>query len=120
MSFLCDPILVWDRDRSMLSLVHIRRSETSPVETASLMADYLAFDRRRTARRQYLKAFGAMAVIVMLGAAMGKVVLREAEIVASLLLLPPLALSAIEAVQWYRLKRRLNQLRAEVQSERKS
>jgi hypothetical protein len=104
----------------MLSLVHIRNSQTSPAETASLMADYLAFDRRRIVRRQYLKAFGAMAVIVMLGAALGRVVLREAEIVASLLLLPPLALSAIEAVQWYRLKRRLNQLRAEVQSVRKS
>ena len=100
----------------MLTLVHIRNSQTSPAETASLTADYLAFDRRRTARRQYLKAFGAMAIIVMLGAAIGKVVLREAEIVAGLLLLPPLALSAIEAVQWYRLKSRLNRLRAEVQS----
>ena len=48
-----------------------------------------------------------MAILVMLGAAIGKVVLREAEIVAGLLLLPPLALSAIEAVQWYRLMRRL-------------
>ena len=120
MSFLCDRILVWDRDRSMLTLVHIRNSQTSPVETASLMADYLAFDRRRIARRQYLKAFGAMAVIVMLGAAIGKVVLREAEIVTGLLLLPPLALSAIEALQWYRLMRRLNHLRAEMQSVRKS
>ena len=104
----------------MLTLVHIRNSQTSPVETASLMADYLEFDRRRIARRQYLKAFGAMAVIVMLGAAIGKVVLREAEVVAALLLLPPLVLSAIEAVQWYRLKRRLNRLRAEVQSVKKS
>ena len=87
---------------------------------STLAHDYLAFDRRRIARRQYLKAFGAMAVIVMLGAAIGRVVLREAEIVASLLLLPPLALSAIEAVQRYRLMRRLNHLRAEVQSVRKS
>jgi len=87
---------------------------------STLAHDYLAFDRRRIARRQYLKAFGAMAVIVMLGAAIGRVVLREAEIVASLLLLPPLALSAIEAVQRYRLMRRLNHLRAEMQSVRKS
>ena len=104
----------------MLTLVHIRNSQASPVVTASLTADYLAFDRRRTARRQYVKAFGAMAVIVLLGAVFGRVVMREALIVAGLLLMPPLALSAIEAVQWYRLKRRLNQLRAEVQSERKS
>lgn len=82
----------------------------------TLVHDYLAFDRRRAARRQYLKAFGAMAAIVLLGAVTGRVVMREAAIVAGLLLLPLLAWSAIEAVRWHRLMRRLNRLRAEVQS----
>ena len=48
----------------MLTLVQIQRSATSSVEAASLVADYLAFDKRRTSRRQYQKAFGGMAIIV--------------------------------------------------------
>ncbi len=104
----------------MLTLVRIQNSKTPSVEADSLTADYLAFDRRRTARRQYLKAFGGMAVLVLIGAAFGRVAVREAEIVAGLLLLPPLGLAAIEAFQWYRLKRRLNSIRAEVQAAGKS
>ncbi|HUQ87600.1 MAG TPA: hypothetical protein VM096_08585 [Vicinamibacterales bacterium] len=104
----------------MLTLVHVRNVKTSALDTTTLTADYLAFERRRIARRQYLKAFGAMAIIVMLGASMGKVVWAEAEIVSGLLLLPPAALAAIEAVEWYRLERRLNRLREAVQKSSES
>jgi hypothetical protein len=107
-------------DVIMLTLVQIRSASTSPVESASLVADYLAFDRRRTTRRQYLKAFGGMAVLVLLGAVFGRVPGNEAEIAASLLLLPPLVLAIVEAFHWRRLVRRLNSLRGAVQTPRKS
>ncbi len=41
---------------------------SSPVsETAALTRDYLAFERHRTTRRQYVKAFGGMAILVAAG-----------------------------------------------------
>ena len=104
----------------MLTLVRARRSCTSSADTASLVADYLAFDRRRTARRQYVKAFGAMALIVLIGAAFGRVPADQAWIVAGLLSLLPLTLVAVEVVQWRRLVRRLDAIRAQVQAGRKS
>ena len=69
--------------------------------------DYMAYERLRTARRQYSKAFGGMAMIVLVGALSGRVRLNEAEIVAGLLLLLPLSLAAIEFIHWRRLVRRL-------------
>jgi hypothetical protein len=104
----------------MLTLVHVQSSDTSSVDAASLVADYLEFDRRRTARRQYMKAFGGMALIVLLGAAFGRVPADQAWIVAGLLLAPPLMLAAVEAVQWRRLSHRLNTVRGEVRAVRKS
>jgi hypothetical protein len=104
----------------MFTLVEIGRSNESSADTASLVADYLAFDRRRTARRQYVKAFGGMAVVVLLGAMFGRVPADEAWIVAGLLSLSPVALLTVETVQRLRLVRRLDNLRVQVQGLRKS
>ena len=76
-------------------------------------ADYLAFERIRTARRQYFKAFGGMALMVLAGAAFGRVPRDEALLTAGLLVMPPLTMAAIEAIRWRRLSRRLDQIRAE-------
>jgi hypothetical protein len=100
----------------VLTLVQIQRSATSSADAATLVADYLAFDRRRTSRRHYMKAFGGMAVVVLLGAAFGRVPVGESELVAGLLLLPPLVLGTSEAISWRRLVRRLDQVRTEVQT----
>jgi hypothetical protein len=104
----------------LLTLVQIQRSSESAGDAASLFADYLAFDRRRTARRQYVKAFGGMALIVLLGAVFGRVPMGEAWIVAGLMSLVPLALLTAESVQRLRLTRRLNSMRAQSQIVRKS
>jgi len=113
-----NPTLGWEG--MMFTLVQIPRSTTSSVETSSLLADYVAFDRRRASRRQYQKAFGGMAIIVLAGALFGRVAVGEAEVVSGLLLLPVLALAVVEAIHWRRLIRQLGQVRAEAQSVRKS
>ena len=62
-----------------------------------------------------------MAFIVLLGALFGRVPADEAWIVAGLLAsLPPLGLAISRLIQWHRLIRRLDRVRAEVQSVRKS
>ena len=104
----------------MLTLVQVRRASSSSAHTAALVADYLAFDHCRTARRQYVKAFGGMAIIVLLGAAFGRVPAEQAWIVAAMLSLVPLALLIMEIVQRRRLLRRLHMLRVETQKIRKS
>lgn len=86
----------------------------------SLVADYLAFERKRTSWRQYMKAFGGMAVIVMLGALVGRVDIREAWIVAGLLMSLPVLLAVVEWVHWRRLTQRLERARADAQALRKS
>ena len=103
----------------MLTLVQVRRSCASSADTASLVADYLAFDRRRTARRQYVKAFGGMALVVLLGGVFGRVPADQAWTVAGLLLLVPLALVTGEIIQWRRLVRRLNTIRVQAQDDQK-
>jgi hypothetical protein len=106
----------------MLTLVQIRaaNSSTSSVDTASLVAAYLEFDRQRTSRRQYTKAFGGIAILVLLGAAFGRVPTDEAWLVAGLLAPVPLFFAVIEAIHWHRLVRRLDKVRAEVLLPRKS
>src|SRR5215203_3016929 len=86
-------------------------------ETAALTRDYLAFERQRTTRRQYLKAFGGMAVLVMLGAVFNRVPRDEALIVAALLSLLPSWLWVAERIRWRRLVDRLDAVRARTQSE---
>ena len=103
----------------MLTLVHVRSPRTSVADSTPLAADYVAFDRRRTARRQYVKAFGGMALVVFLGALLGRVPANEAWIVIGLLLTPPLTLVAVEVVQWHRLVRRLDRVRAEAHESKK-
>jgi hypothetical protein len=100
----------------MFTLVQIPRSATSSTETSSLVADYVAFDRRRTSRRQYQKAFGGMAIVVLLGALLGRVAMAEAGVVIALLIAPVLALAIIESIQWQRLAHHLDRVRAEVQN----
>ena len=120
MTFLCGRILIWDWKAVMLTLVQIQSSPKSSRETASLVADYLAFDRQRTSRRQYVKAFGGMAIIVLLGAMFGRVDMHEAELVTGLLLLPPAALVAVEWFHWRQLLKRLDYARADVPTVRKA
>lgn len=83
------------------------------------MADYLAFDRQRLQRRQYAKAFIALAVVASLSGLAGRLPLDQAVIFATVLLLPPVALWAIEGFRWHRLLRRLDKIRAEVRDVRK-
>lgn len=104
----------------MLTLVDIQRSATSSADTSSLIADYLAFDRQRASRRQYTKAFGGMAILVLLGGLFNRVPGREALIAAGLLLVVPVSLSVVEALRWFRLVRRLDELRIQTQEARKS
>ena len=87
-----------------------------------LVQDYLAFDRRRAHRRQYMKAFGGMAVLVLLGAAFHMVPGGEAVIVAGLLIAPVLWLALIELIHWRRLVRRLHDARTvrPIQSHKKA
>jgi hypothetical protein len=120
MSFLWDRILVWDREGIMLTLAQIKSSSTSSPEAASLVADYTAFDRRRISTRQYQKAFGGLALTVAIGALLGRVAPGEAEIVIGLLLLPPAFLAMVEFMHWRRLVRRLDQVREQVRTVRKS
>lgn len=106
----------------MLTLVRPRSSPISAVasaDSAPLVADYLAFDRQRQSRRQYMKAFGGMAILVLLGAVFNRVPVDEAWIVAGLLSGPPLLLAAVEAIKWRRLVRRLNTLQTERQAIKK-
>jgi hypothetical protein len=104
----------------MLTLVQIRRSPESSGQVAFLVADYLAFDRRLRARRQYVKAFGGMALLVLLGAMFRRVPIGEAWLVASLLSLVPLTLLTSETVQRRRLAARLNTMRLAARMIRKS
>jgi len=104
----------------MRTLVQIKNAQLSSVEAASLVADYLAFDKRRTERRQYQKAFGGMGIIVLIGALFGRVPADQAAIVAGLLIAPPVALSIVEVVHWRRLVRRLDRARKDAQITRKS
>ena len=73
--------------------------------------DYLAFERHRASRRQYIKAFGGMAILVLMGAVFNRVPRDEALIVAGLLGLPPVWLSMVELIGWRRLVRRLDAVR---------
>lgn len=104
----------------MLTLVRLAHSETTSADTASLVADYLAFERQRTTRRQYLKAFGGFAVLILLAAALGRVPFGEAEIAAGLLIVPPVALIIVELIRWRRLVLRLDRVRAELHSVKKA
>lgn len=94
----------------MVALVDPRRSGTS-VDASRLSRDYLVFERQRTTRRQYMKAFGGMAILVLLGAAFNRVPRDEALIVAGLLSVPPASLAMVEQLRWRRLVRRLDAAR---------
>ena len=60
-----------------------------------------------------------MAMVVGLGAVFGRVPADQAWIVAGLLLVLPLALVVSEFLQWRRLMRRLNDMRAHARSRKK-
>lgn len=61
-----------------------------------------------------MKAFGGMAIVVLLGAAFNRVPADEAWIVAGLLAAPPLVLAVVEAITWRRLIHRLHLLKVEM------
>src|SRR4051794_29881620 len=100
----------------MLTLVRIPRSVGSAAATAALIADYTAFDRRRLQRRQYIKAFGGFAALVILGGVFRFVPRREALVAAGMLSAPPGALALVEALHWRRLVNRLEGIRASTQA----
>jgi hypothetical protein len=85
-----------------------------------LALDYAAFDRQRTMRRPYQKAFGGLAVLVLLGAFFGRVPVDEAAVLSGLLIVPPSGIAVVELIQWRRLLRRLDQLRKEAGRVKKS
>ena len=70
-----DPSVVWTGTMRALS---DDSSSGAVSETAALTRDYLAFERHRTTRRQYVKAFGGMAILVLLGAVFNRVPRDEA------------------------------------------
>ena len=109
-----------DEKGIMLTLVQVRNAAGTSTEAASLVADYAAFDRRRTSRRQYQKAFGGLAVVVLLGALFGRVPADEAAVVGGLLIVPPMILAIVELVHWRRLLRRLDLVRKEARLIKKS
>ena len=104
----------------MLTLVQVRNAATYSTEAKSLVADYLAFDRLRTSSRQYQKAFGGLAVIVLLSALFGRVPADEAAVVGGLLIALPLVLAIVELAHWHRLVRRLDIVRKEARGIKKS
>ena len=97
----------------MVDLADLQSSSPS-CDNAALSRDYLAFARHRTTRRQYMKAFGGLAVLVLLGAGFNRVPRHEALAVAGLLSLPPLWLFVVERIRWHRLVRRLHAVRTRV------
>jgi lipopolysaccharide export LptBFGC system permease protein LptF len=99
----------------MLTLVKIPRSHRSAAATAALIADYTAYDHQRSYRRQYIRAFGGIAVIVFFGAMFRFEPRREGLIAALLFALPPAILGAVEAYHWHRLTRRLKAIHADIQ-----
>jgi KUP system potassium uptake protein len=76
-----------------------------------LHKDYLVFEQRRISRRQYTKAFGGMAVLVLLGSAFNRVPVGEAFSVAGMLIVPPLWLAIAEVISWRRVRRRRDEAR---------
>lgn len=96
----------------------VETKSTRPVETLAVNRDYAAFERLRTTRRQYTKAFGGMAMLVLLGAAFDRVPRHEALIVAGWLSLGPLGLFIVERVRWRRLVRRLDVARAAARAQK--
>jgi hypothetical protein len=116
MDSLCPsyPAGFYAGNTDMLTLVRIPRSSRSAAATAELIADYTAFDRQRAHRRQYVKAFGGLAVVVALGALFRFEPRREALVAAGLFAAPPAVLTLIEAWYWRRLVRRMKALRANV------
>lgn len=88
--------------------------------TLALGREYAAFERLRTARRQYMTAFGGMAIVVILGALFNRVPRNEAVTVAGLLSVTPLWLWIVERFHWRRLVRRLDAERAELRAEKAS
>jgi hypothetical protein len=104
----------------MLSFSSIPRPARSSSRNAALIADYVQFDQQRRYRRQYIKAFGGMTILVLAGAVFRFVPARQAEVAAGLFAIPPITLGIIEALGWRQLVRRLGGIRAEIHLNGKS
>jgi hypothetical protein len=90
----------------------------SAADVAGLLAEYVAFDRLRSWRRDLFKVGVTMTVLAMIAAAFERMSVPECWALAGLLLPPPLVVWAIEWRRWRSLARRLNT--AAVQAIRKS
>jgi hypothetical protein len=104
----------------MFTAITFHRVEAAAPGAAALISDYAAFDRRRSSRRPFIRAFVGFAVIIMLGGLAGRLPGREAEVAAGICLAPALALIGSEAWGSHRLESRLGELRAKSALLRKS
>jgi hypothetical protein len=80
----------------------------SAADVAGLLAEYAAFDRLRSWRRDLLKVGLTMTALAMVAAAFERISVPECWALAGLLLSPPLVVWAIERLRWHSLARRLN------------
>ena len=81
---------------------------------ASLVTDYLAFDRDRRRNRPFIQAFAGFALLALLGGAIGSVPRVESLEAASVFVVPVGALLMLNAWRWASLYRRLHAIRAEI------
>jgi len=99
----------------MHTLVQIERGPRSKVATASLMTEYLRFDRQRRQSRPVMQTFAGFALLMLLGGAIGSVPRTESLEAAGMFMVPAGALLLANAWRWARLNQRLGAIRAEIQ-----
>ena len=121
MTFLCGRILRWDERGIMLTLVQIQRSATSSDETVIARCRLCRVRQAphlTTPIPESLRGHGDPRAARRALRPRGNGERLESSSVCSWL--PVLALAIIEGIQWWRLVRRLDRVRAEVQTIRKS
>src|SRR6476469_9670037 len=101
----------------MHTLVHIARGPRSSVETATLMTDYLQFDRQRRQSRPFMQTFAGFALLMLIGGAIGSVPRRESFEAAAMFIVPAGAMLLANVWRWSRLNQRLDAIRAEIREE---
>ena len=98
----------------MHTLVQIARGPRSSVDAATLMTDYLQFDRQRRHSRPLMTTFAGFALLVLLGGAIGSVPRTESFEAAGTFIVPAGALLLANRWRRLRLNQRLDAIRAEI------
>jgi hypothetical protein len=98
----------------MHTLVHVARGPRSSVDTATLMTDYLQFDRQRRYSRHLMTTFTGFALLLLVGGAIGSVPRSESFEAAGMFIVPAGALLLANAWRRSRLNQRLHAIRAEI------